>query len=264
MEALRGRILHLLPLVDEDKKIHVYRQVAQVMLQISRLPHFTQIGSIVRKDSDYSTSSFSIAIDDCLQLPPTSSAREFYLTRATCFLNKKQDEGNDDMITIAWLYREAIPYILRFTWEAVGFPLFHNDFSNCNFLFDENFNLTGVIDWSHSHTAPWEQFSRFPHEFSRRFPPHGLLNEKARNLFLMIFEEEEKKEDVRLPMTTYMQSKSARIAELVDDYQHMDGRVYVPTLDLEELVGLMYEECYTWEELKAKAKLALKTHQSMR
>ena len=134
-----------------------------------------------------------------------------------------------------------------------GFPLFHADFSNCNFLFDEEFNLTGVIDWTYSHTAPWEQFCRFPHEFSRRFPPHGALNDSARSLFLSIFEGEERKYDIHVPMAKYMQSKAARIAEIVDNYQHMDGRIYVPMLDLEELITLMYEEQHSWEEIKAKA-----------
>jgi hypothetical protein len=32
MEALPGRTLHLLPLIDDTPKTHVYRQVAQVML----------------------------------------------------------------------------------------------------------------------------------------------------------------------------------------------------------------------------------------
>jgi isoamyl acetate esterase len=71
---------------------------------------------------------------------------------------KKQEEEHEDMISIAWLFREAISHILQPSWDMDGFPLFHTDFSNCNVLFDKEFNLTGVIDWTHSHTAPWEQF----------------------------------------------------------------------------------------------------------
>lgn len=65
------------------------------------------------------------------------------------------------------------------------------------------------------------------------------------------------KEDVRVPIVSFMRSRSARMAEPVDDYQHMDWRVYVQMLDLEELIGLLYEEHYKWEDLKAKAKFAL-------
>jgi hypothetical protein len=72
-------------------------------------------------------------------------------------------------------------------------------------------------------------------------------------LFLSIFEGEERKYNIHVPMAKYMQSKAARIVEIVDNYQHMDGRIYVPMLDLEELITLTYEEQYPWEEIKAKA-----------
>ena len=89
MEALPGRILHLLPVIDDDVKPHVYQQVAQVMLELSRLPRFHQIGSIVREKSEYSISRYPVAIDGALYLPPTSTAYDYYLTRATYFLDKK-------------------------------------------------------------------------------------------------------------------------------------------------------------------------------
>ena len=38
------------------------------------------------------------------------------------------------------------------------FPLWHRDFHFKNILVDDDYNITGVLDWTDARTAPWETF----------------------------------------------------------------------------------------------------------
>jgi len=83
------------------------------------------------------------------------------------FLERKREEGNPDKIAIAWLYRKAIPHFLSpELFSCAEFPLCHADFSNCNLLFDDDYNIAGVIDWTWAQSAPWGLLACFPHELS--------------------------------------------------------------------------------------------------
>lgn len=42
------------------------------------------------------------------------------------------------------------------------FPLCHGDFGHNNMVFDDNYNLLGVIDWEAAFAGPWEIFGEFP------------------------------------------------------------------------------------------------------
>ena len=178
------------------------------------------------------------------------------------FLDRKIAEWDPEPITLAWLYREAISYFVTpengFS-ELSGFPLWHPDFSNCNFLFDDEHNITGVIDWSETQSVPWELFACFPHELGRRVTPSGDVDADSRALFLSIFEEEERQVDSRTPMTKFMGSTAGRIAELVEGYQHMQPLAgnNMPWHDVHELISLMYGEGVKWEDVKSKARAAL-------
>ncbi|KAJ5837501.1 uncharacterized protein N7525_002689 [Penicillium rubens] len=42
------------------------------------------------------------------------------------------------------------------------FPLCHGDFGHNNMVFDDEYNLLGVIDWEAAYAGPWELFGEFP------------------------------------------------------------------------------------------------------
>ena len=42
------------------------------------------------------------------------------------------------------------------------FPLCHGDFGHNNIIFDDNYQLLGVIDWEFAFAAPWEISCAFP------------------------------------------------------------------------------------------------------
>lgn len=42
------------------------------------------------------------------------------------------------------------------------FPLCHIDFHYKNILVDQDYNITGLLDWSHAQTVPIERFAIIP------------------------------------------------------------------------------------------------------
>lgn len=68
------------------------------------------------------------------------------------------------------------------------FPLCHGDLGHNNMVFDDEYNLLGVIDWEAAYAAPWELFGEFPLTLST-IPPdmdapwnydeHGLPRDAA-------------------------------------------------------------------------------------
>ena len=54
---------------------------------------------------------------------------------------------------------EAIPVMICSQFRRGPFPLYHRDFHYNNILVDDEFNITGVLDWSGARTVPIEQFT---------------------------------------------------------------------------------------------------------
>jgi len=254
-EALPGRVLNSLPVVDENSKVCVYRQVASLMIQIAQLPSWSQIGLIQEYSSNpaFSISNIALPIPNLPKQPAQSSALSYFDLRAERFLEFTLAKGNSDKNAVAWLYREAIPYFASETFNDHTFPLCHADFSNCNILFDDDYKITGVIDWTWAQSGPWELFACFPHEFSRIFYPEKSLDKQSRRLFLEILEEEERKLDPNVPLTRYMGSKAGRILEITQDYQFMTDGDWLPMENIHELIALLYGDNLTWEDIKKLA-----------
>src|SRR5579862_5218299 len=66
-QALPGRILKPLPLLEDEIKPRVYQQVASIIVQISRLPPWSQIG-LIQATPASSASRFTIT-NMCLPIP---------------------------------------------------------------------------------------------------------------------------------------------------------------------------------------------------
>jgi hypothetical protein len=257
MGALPGRTITILPLVQGSVKAHVYRQLASIMLQLSRLPRWSEAGFIHQSpDTSFSISTMLVPVPGQTPQCALASSRSFFNVRAQCFLDRKLAEGNVDKIAIAWLYREAIPQFLQQGTDD-QFLLCHPDFSNCNILYDDDYNITGVIDWTWTQTCPWQLFATFPHEFARRFPPEMSLSGHSRALFLAILGEEESKLGDPTPLTRFMGSKEAQILELTQDYQHIQDGSWLPMDGIHELIELMYGKALNWEDVKTRAKADL-------
>jgi aminoglycoside phosphotransferase (APT) family kinase protein len=256
MSALPGRIVVQLPLVEKNFRAHVYRQVASIMIQLSRLPRWSRIGFIRQSETTFSISNMLIPVANQTPQSSITSTRSFFNLRAQCFLDRRLAEGNVDKITIAWLYRKAIKHFLNQETNDQFF-LCHADFSNCNILYDDNYNITGVIDWTWAQAVPWELFAILPHEFSTRFPPEWSMDGDSRALFLTILKEEESKLDGTTPLAKFIGSTASMLVELTQNYMHMEHGSWVPMDSVRELIELMYGKDLGWEDVKRMAKTDL-------
>ncbi|KAF4501095.1 GDSL Lipase Acylhydrolase family [Fusarium agapanthi] len=143
------------------------------------------------------------------------------------------------------------------------FPLCHLDLHYGNMLFDKEYNLTGIIDWSSAQAAPLEQLSVCP-EFAT-FP--GMSDEENqpmidfKNLVVQSIREIEQDQERKppldnpdlditgqsnlTPLSTYMASKGVEITYR----QYMSsprGSLFAGRM----VAGLIYGKSVTWEQLK--------------
>lgn len=71
--------------------------------------------------------------------------------------------GDDaDWLTACWMLKLAYSYFIIEDKIHGPFPLCNNDLHQGNLLFDPDFNIVGVIDWTYTQAAPFEQLAITP------------------------------------------------------------------------------------------------------
>ncbi|OJD17343.1 hypothetical protein AJ78_02581 [Emergomyces pasteurianus Ep9510] len=196
------------------------------------------------------------------------------------FYNQRQGENreiisshpdNADWLTACWLLKTALTHAIIEDRARGPFPLCHLDLHYGNLLFDNKYNLTGVIDWSHAQAAPMEQLSVCPELVI--FP--GLSEENNRPIvefkklvltFIEKMENEKAKEETekgesstshwdqqqgmmkqsqQLPLSSYMASKNAELMHR----QYMaspNGSLWAG----KRIAKILYGDHITWEQLR--------------
>lgn len=178
MEYLGGRTLpdglaHSIPRQHHTK---VAKQLANVFADLQNLT-FSRIGRLwCGEDADQPVEIIPMAWHS--SPGPLETSLEY-------FYNQRQGENrgnmalhpNDpDWLTACWVLKSALSHIIIEDRVRGPFPLCHLDLHFGNMLFDDEYNLAGIIDWSSAQAAPLEQLSVFP-EFAT-FP--GLSDEENR------------------------------------------------------------------------------------
>jgi hypothetical protein len=211
MEALpgvpgEGRYTDFVP--DRHKK-KTYAQLVDIKLQLSAL-RFPKIGKL-RSSTQSSYSIEAFRPGGCLYSHPCGpfdKAVDYYFTfrrRDLELAMADQCSGiTQEQRFGAWLRLQAVPNIAQAEFNSGPFPLHHPDLGGSNLLFDEEFNITGVIDWSGAFVAPVEAFCVMPLDFIHyaRQP-----NNPSTNLIWELIEEAERRLDRRIPLSLYMQSR---------------------------------------------------------
>ncbi|KAI9826840.1 MAG: hypothetical protein M1832_005779 [Thelocarpon impressellum] len=171
MQALPGRhpdngFARSIPRTAWDK---VADQLADYYHQLSRL-RFDRIGRISSgPEEETRVGSF-----DGMG-PFATSLEYFYALRKdqSRAINVKH-AGDEQWETAAWILEQALPSMVVEEHVHGPFPLCHLDLHHDNVLIDEDFNISGILDWSDAQTVPIERFVITP-EFAY-FP--GLSAEK--------------------------------------------------------------------------------------
>ena len=174
MEALSGHTpdesLH--EAVPQEKWDQVVEQFADYYFQLSKL-RFDYIGSL--SSGPNTTDELSIVPSDHGG-PFSTSLEYFYSTRKSETRAIKAAHSNDEQwSTAAWILEQALPQMLVEEHVHGPFPLCHIDLHHGNILIDDDYHITGIIDWSNAQTVPLEIFTITP-EFAM-FP--GVSDERS-------------------------------------------------------------------------------------
>ncbi|KAF7560555.1 hypothetical protein G7046_g3599 [Stylonectria norvegica] len=265
MQYLRGRVLQGGPARAIPRQHHekVAKQLANVFAELQNLT-FSRIGRLWCGD-DANQPVEIIPMAWHASPGPLETSLEY-------FYNQRQSENREimdmqpdspDWLTACWVLKTGLTHAIIEDRVRGPFPLCHLDLHHGNMLFDDEYNLSGIIDWSSAQAAPLEQLSVCP-EFVT-FP--GLSDEEnqpiveLKKLVVDFIREMESARERKPPMdnpegegaskenltslSTYMVSKAA----LVTHRQYMAsprGSLWAGKMVAE----LIYGKGITWEQLK--------------
>jgi hypothetical protein len=228
--------------IPEKYMRHVYAQIAGIVLQLSKL-QFPQIGLLQRNEVTPEYHIQGSIFEGYCRHNAFPSSREFYTTRMLNFLHHKRGAETLDhnWIVLAWLYVQAIPHLVIPEIDTSPFPLRHPDLNNANLMYDEEYNIVGVLDWTATQTAPWQSFVVPPNDFRVK---EGV---KQREFYLQVFEEAERVKDPATPLFKLMNDSRCLLTELVDSYW---GYSRIPWGSAMKLAWMLYGDTVKWDDVK--------------
>lgn len=207
MEALEGRTIdgNMGDTVPEKYREKVFHGIAECLIQLSSL-RFSKIGCIEAVEQPGGTVEYRIKScynpAGCIwpqNSGPFSTAIDYFFTTRTIDYQETLERHREDLdeCFAAWLRLETALSIVQLKFNNGPFPLYHPDFRLSNILFDEEYNITGVIDWSYAMTVPVETFTNLQHD---------LLSSDSHLLFTYL-RRHEAKLDPRTPLSNYLEAQ---------------------------------------------------------
>lgn len=265
LEYLGGRTLPngLAITVPKEHHAKVAKQLANVFINLQKLT-FSRIGRLWGGEK----------VDQPVEIIPMAwhASPGPLETSFEYFYNQRQEENREimamhpddsDWRTACWVLKTSLTQMLIEDRLRGPFPLCHLDLHFGNMLFDEEYNLVGIIDWSSAQAAPLEQLSVCP-EFAT-FP--GLSDEEnqpmiefkalvvdairhmERNGVDKLLPESSDTNQTMcarpMPLSTYMESKSAEITYR----QYMAsprGSLFAGKM----VAKVVYGDVVSWEQLR--------------
>jgi aminoglycoside phosphotransferase (APT) family kinase protein len=267
MEYLGGRSLPngVAETIPPQHHAKVAKQLANVFAELKRLT-FSRIGRLWRgENADQPVEIIS---------KPWHSSPGPLETSFEYFYNQRQSENRETMAmhpddpdwrTACWVLKTALTHIIIADRVRGPSLLCHLDLHFGNMLLDNEYNLTGIIDWSSAQAAPLEQLSVCPEfiTFPGRSDEENRPIVELKNLVVESLKQMERDQEKRPPrldnqevnlalrpnltttLSTYMASKSAEITHR----QYMAS----PRASLwagKIVAKLIYGKSITWEQLR--------------
>jgi len=241
--AVDGKVEDVIPEQYREKAIG---QIADCLVQLSslRFPSIGRIDAVKGSDEEYD-------IKPCFNpagivwpqtTGPFSTAIDYFFTSRTVDYQEtiQRFQTDTDECFAAWLRLQTAVTVVQPGFNNGPFPLCHPDFRLSNILFDEDFNLTGVIDWTFTMTVPIEQFANLQPD---------LLSDGCRDLLLFHMQKYERKLDPLTPITNYLSAQGPAWKATVP-LQCLTG-VRDHRMEIaRELLGHIYGKDATWKQIK--------------
>ncbi len=122
--------------------------------------HIGQIWTGPDLDRNVEITSFQLIEE---YLGPFNSSRAYFAEaqremNEIIYEDHHEDEDWPEWRRSCEIYLAAVPLLICPELRRGPFPLYHPDFHFKNILFDDDFNITGVLDWTGAKAVPWEQF----------------------------------------------------------------------------------------------------------
>jgi Phosphotransferase enzyme family len=156
--------------IPDEHKDKVYHQIADIYLQLYAHP-FDTIGML----HDASEMDLMVKVgpifDESYRIKPYGPYRtaiDFYRNRAMLLNEYRQDtlnatlDAGDEHVLGNEYEPEAAQFIVDSQTNNGPFYLSHPDLTINNFLFDNDYNITALLDWSRCQTVPIESFAKIP------------------------------------------------------------------------------------------------------
>lgn len=161
MEYMPGRTLERRLVLSVPPAYHskVAKQMANVLFELQKLT-FDKIGLLWSGET--ANEDVTVVRSRSAQEPFCASLEYFHnrLRKPLSAASAHQDDA--EWITACWMLKLAPSFTTIVDKVRGPFPLCHLDLHYGNLLFDNEYNLTGVIDWSHAYTAPIEELAICP------------------------------------------------------------------------------------------------------
>lgn len=161
MQALPGHVPNagLSRSIPEHQWDKVADQLAEYYYQLSRL-RFDRIGRLWAG----SQLDREVSIVSAHQMGSFHTSLEYFyaIRRSHSRAIRADHAGDEQWATAAWILEQALPSMVVEDHIYGPFPLCHVDLHYNNILFDKDFNITGIIDWSGAQTVPVERFLASP------------------------------------------------------------------------------------------------------
>jgi isoamyl acetate esterase len=237
MEHLPGRMLGetLVSAVPPEHLPKVAKQFAEVLYQLHGLT-FGRLGRLWRgEDGSGPLEVIAVDFDNAsdsnsdIAAPPTSplqtSLEWFYTERQQNNRRALETHLHDpEWTTACWVLKAAIPYIIIEDRVRGPFPLSHLDLHHGNLLFDDDYNLTGVIDWSHAQTVPLKLMIVSPEYITFPGAP-AEENNKIRAFKALIYEHLQRLERAGCAIYRLASVRRSRGGQIDNDFFEGKGRL---------------------------------------
>ena len=161
MEKLPGRSLQW-PDATELQKKKVMDQIADIFIELHKYP-FHYLGSLNTPGTSQIGEFAEVLLSDFTESQmrttgPLSSLKDYHLSSLRLILDlilreEMYSKQAVDAYLIHQFLLDLVPHILP-SEKDDKFYLKHGDDKGDHILVDEDFNVTGIIDWEWTHTAP--------------------------------------------------------------------------------------------------------------
>ena len=240
MEAMPGQRLWgggRADFIPDEHKRKVYGQIVHILLELYDNP-FGDIGMLYPDTNDKQCVRVGPIFDQHHRLQPYgpfSASLNFYKTRSE-MLNRHRRVSNPSLSAMSNEViaprdePDAVSRLVDLNHNEGPFYITHPDFQVSNFLFDADYNVTALLDWSGCQTLPLDSFSNPPSkiipdedQFLDGWAKLGLLPDdmrmawrERRRLFLEILEDCELTRSNMAPIARMMKSPRSYFAACID------------------------------------------------